>query len=68
MHMLSNVQEYTEGIATDRNAGVLVKGRSWANPGYRRPSQVYVLSSRSVRALDRGFRIAITNPARGATK
>lgn len=61
LHLLSNVQEYTEGIAADRNNGVIVKGRSWRNAPYRRPAQMYVLSSSQVTSTDRGFRIAMSH-------
>ena len=58
-HMLSNVQEYTEGIAEDRSGGLILKGRSWASSPYLGPWDVSTFS-RNTRAFDRGFRIAIS--------
>lgn len=57
-HMLTNVQEYTDGIAVDRNGGIVLKGRSWREPTWRRASSLQDLSGRSLYSLDRGFRIA----------
>lgn len=59
-HMLSNVQEYTEGVAPDRNNGVIVKGRSWMDSPFVKPHNIFVLSSRAATALNRGFRVAIS--------
>lgn len=59
-HMLSNVQEYTEGVAIDRSNGVIVKGRSWMDSPFIKPNNIFVLSSRAVMALNRGFRVAIS--------
>ncbi len=56
-HMLSNVQEYTEGIAANRNGGIVVKGRCWFDSPFRKSSDMFILSSRSVRSFTRGFRI-----------
>ncbi len=60
MHMLSNVQEYTEGIAFDRNRGIIVKGRSWADIISRHPADISVLSGRSLRGYDLGFRVVLS--------
>lgn len=59
-HMASNVQEYTEGVAFDRNRGLIVKGRSWADSPYLKASDLLTLSSRNLRMMNRGFRIAVT--------
>jgi serine/threonine protein kinase len=59
-HMLSNVQEYTEGIAVERSSGLIVKGRSWVDSPFVKPSAIFVLSDRDVVALNRGFRVALS--------
>ena len=61
-HMNSNVQEYTEGIASSRNRGQILKGRSWASSPFLEPSHLVVLSSRSVRSPSIGFRVALSKP------
>lgn len=63
MHMCSNVQEYTEGIAWDRDGAVIVKGRSWRDlPSVSLAAirSVAGASGRSLHASDRGFRVAFT--------
>lgn len=59
-HMLSNVQEYTEGISVERNNGLIVKGRSWLDSPFVKPSSIFVLSDRDVVAFNRGFRVALS--------
>lgn len=58
LHMMSNVAEYTEGVAPDRNNGLVVKGRSWANSPYHKSADLFVLSGRTMSSFDRGFRVA----------
>lgn len=60
MHLLSNVQEYTEGIAFDRNRGIIVKGRSWADTTSQHPADILVLSGRSLHSYDLGFRVVMS--------
>jgi formylglycine-generating enzyme required for sulfatase activity len=60
-HMLSNVQEFTEGYDIDQNRGYIVKGRSWIDSPFRDSSFMLNLPGRSFRAPNRGFRIAL-NP------
>ena len=59
-HMLSNVGEFTEGIAVDRNSSPVLKGRSWADSPFVEPSDIFTFSGRKLRFLDRGFRIAVS--------
>ena len=59
-HMMSNVQEYTEGIAVDRNRSLVVKGRSWSDSPFISSSDMFTLSSRKLTAINRGFRIALS--------
>jgi len=60
MHLASNVQEYTEGIDGERNNGLVIKGRSWADAGFMRPWTVQTLSVRHMGAPNRGFRVALS--------
>jgi formylglycine-generating enzyme required for sulfatase activity len=59
-HMFSNVQEYTEGIAVDRNRGLVVKGRSWSDSPFEELSDVRTLSGRKLTSVNRGFRVALS--------
>lgn len=59
-HMLSNVQEYTEGIAAGGERGLVIKGRSWADSPFIEPSHLFTLSAREGIAINRGFRISLS--------
>lgn len=56
-HMLSNVQEYTEGVSVDSDADLILKGRSWSDSPFIGVTQYFTLSRRDRRAVNRGFRI-----------
>jgi serine/threonine protein kinase/formylglycine-generating enzyme required for sulfatase activity len=62
LHMNSNVQEYTEGVAADRNGAVIIKGRSWKDDADMPLSTTRVLAGRTLHAFDRGFRVASSYP------
>ena len=57
-HMASNVQEYTSGITSDDIKGLITKGRSWRDAPFFKPWDMFIYTSRDVRAFNRGFRIA----------
>lgn len=57
-HMLSNVQEFTEGY--DYKRGVFVKGRSWVSPISDGSADLFSMKSRDLTSIDLGFRVAIS--------